>query len=114
MAVLGSHWCEGFSIAAVHTLLIVIASLLAEHRLERTGLVVVANGLCCSVSRRISLDQGSNPCLLHWQADSLPLSHQGSPRMLYLLMDIFYCQYGKCVLYLKSRLKHTCLYYVDI
>ena len=24
-------------------------------------------------------DQGSNPCLLHWQADSLPLSHQGSP-----------------------------------
>ena len=24
------------------------------------------------------LDQGSNPCLLHWQADSLPLSQQGS------------------------------------
>ena len=24
-------------------------------------------------------DQGSNLCLLHWQADSLPLSHQGSP-----------------------------------
>ena len=23
--------------------------------------------------------QGSNPCLLHWQADSLPLSYQGSP-----------------------------------
>ena len=23
--------------------------------------------------------QGSNPSLLHWQADSLPLSHQGSP-----------------------------------
>ena len=22
---------------------------------------------------------GWNPCLLHWQADSLPLSHQGSP-----------------------------------
>ena len=27
----------------------------------------------------IFLTQGSNPCLLHWQADSLPLSHQGSP-----------------------------------
>ena len=27
----------------------------------------------------IFLDQGSNPCILHWQADSLPLSHQGSP-----------------------------------
>ena len=25
------------------------------------------------------LNQGLNPCLLHWQADSLPLSHQGSP-----------------------------------
>ena len=24
-------------------------------------------------------DRGSNPCLLNWQADSLPLSHQGSP-----------------------------------
>ena len=24
-------------------------------------------------------DQGWNLCLLHWQADSLPLSHQGSP-----------------------------------
>ena len=24
-------------------------------------------------------DQGSNPHLLHWQVDSLPLSHQGNP-----------------------------------
>ena len=24
-------------------------------------------------------DQGSNPCPLHWQADSLPLDHQGRP-----------------------------------
>ena len=24
-------------------------------------------------------DQGSNPCFLHWQVDSLPLSHQGNP-----------------------------------
>ena len=24
-------------------------------------------------------DQGSNPCPLHWQADSYPLSHHGSP-----------------------------------
>ena len=23
-------------------------------------------------------DLGLNPCLLHWQADSLPVSHQGS------------------------------------
>ena len=36
-------------------------------------------GLSCSVACGIFLDQGSNPCHLHWQVDSLPLSHQGSP-----------------------------------
>ena len=25
--------------------------------------------------------QGSNLCLLYWQVDSLPLSHQGSPKI---------------------------------
>ena len=25
----------------------------------------------------------SNPCLLHWQEDSLPLSHKGSPKRTY-------------------------------
>ena len=33
--------------------------------------------LCCSSG--IFLDQGSNPCPLHWQADSSPLYHQGCP-----------------------------------
>ena len=32
--------------------------------------VVVAHGLSCSVACGIFLDQGSNPCPLHWQADS--------------------------------------------
>ena len=32
-----------------------------------------------SVARGIFPDQGLNLCLLHWRADSLPLSHQGSP-----------------------------------
>ena len=31
----------------------------------------------------VFLSQGLNLCLLHWQADSLPLSHQGSPLMEY-------------------------------
>ena len=35
--------------------------------------------LSCLVACGIFPDQGSNPCLLHWQADSLPLSRQGSP-----------------------------------
>ena len=50
------------------------------------GSVVVAHGLSCSAACGIFLDQGSNPCLLHWQADSQPLRHQGSPEDL-LLMD---------------------------
>ena len=29
-------------------------------------------------------DQGSNLCLLYWQADSLPLSHQGGPLSIFL------------------------------
>ena len=26
-------------------------------------------------------ERGSNPCLLNWQADSIPLGHQGSPQL---------------------------------
>ena len=44
------------------------------------GLVIVAHGISCSVACGIFPDQGLNPCSLHWQADSLPLSHQGSPQ----------------------------------
>ena len=34
-------------------------------------------------------DQGSNPCLLSWQADSLPLNHQGSPGLVdFPLLDL--------------------------
>ena len=38
----------------------------------------MAHGLSCSAACGIFPDQGSKPCLLHGQADSLPLSHQGS------------------------------------
>ena len=44
-----------------------------------TGSVVVAHGPSCSAACGIFPDQGSNPCPLHWQADSQPLRHQGSP-----------------------------------
>ena len=46
---------------------------------RHTGSVVVAHGPSCSVACGIFPDQGSNPCPLHWQADSQPLHHQGSP-----------------------------------
>ena len=46
---------------------------------RRASSVVVAHGPSCSAACGIPPDQGSNPCPLHWQADSQPLSHQGSP-----------------------------------
>ena len=34
---------------------------------------------CHFLLQGIFLTQGSNPCPLHWQLDSLPLRHRGSP-----------------------------------
>ena len=42
-------------------------------------------GVCCHFPLQvIFLDQRSNQCLLHWQGDSLPLSHQASSLILYI------------------------------
>ena len=41
--------------------------------------VVVVHGLSCPSTRGIFLDQRLNPCVLHWQVDSLPLNHWESP-----------------------------------
>ena len=37
---------------------------------RRAGSVIVAHGPSCSAACGIFPDQGSNPCPLHWQADS--------------------------------------------
>ena len=50
---------------------------------RRTGSAIVAHGPSCSAACGILPDQGSNPCPLHWQADSQPLHHQGSPSYLF-------------------------------
>ena len=47
------------------------------------GSVVVAHGPSRSAACGIFPDQGSNPCPLHWQADSQPLRHQGSPNLIF-------------------------------
>ena len=49
---------------------------------RRAGSAAVAHGPSCSEACGIFPDQGSNPCPLHWQADSQPLHHQGSPLTL--------------------------------
>ena len=45
---------------------------------------VVARSLSHFWACGIISDQRSNPCLLHWQADSLPLSHHGSPYVAFI------------------------------
>ena len=67
-----SSWCAGLSLSQ---------PLLLQSTSSRcAGSAIVAHGLSCSVACGIFPDQGSNPCPLHWQADSQPLRPQGSPR----------------------------------
>ena len=50
-----------------------------DQQLWRPGSIAVVHGVSCSATCGISPDQGWNSCsILHWQVDSLPLSHQGS------------------------------------
>ena len=104
VAVLGPHPCMGFSLVADregYSLLQCMglslqwllwlwstssstrAAVVAVPGLESTASGVVMHGLRCSESCRIFPNQGSNPCLLHWQADSLPLSYLGIPSHYY-------------------------------
>ena len=86
----------GYSLVAVHGLLVSVASLVVcgaqalvveAHGLISCGLRVlehglnscVAHGLSCSSVCGIFPVQGSNLCPLHWQMNSYPRSHQGSP-----------------------------------
>ena len=92
---------RAFSLVVVRGRRIAVASPVAERRLSRvrglqesryvglvtavpglwsTGLVAVVHGRTGSSQTR---DLTPVSCLLHWQADSLPLSHQGSPFAIY-------------------------------
>ena len=55
---------------------------------RRAGSVIVALGPSCSAACGIFPDQGSNPCPLHWQADSQPLRHQGSPILVFIFFIV--------------------------
>ena len=59
---------------------------------RRAGSVVVAHGLSCSAACGIFPNQGSNPCPLHWQVDSQPLRHQGSPVVVLQLHLLSRCR----------------------
>ena len=55
---------------------------------RRAGSATVAHGPSRSAACGILPDQGSNPRSLHWQADSQPPRHQGSPCPLFLIVTI--------------------------
>ena len=83
--------------------------------LYSAGSVVVVHGLSCSAACRIFPDQGSNPCPLHWQADSWPLCHQGSPRytfsiVYYLGVELLCCKIvNECLRVMETaQLFQTC------
>ena len=50
---------------------------------RRAGSAVVAHGPSRSAACGILPDRDTNPCPLHWQADSQPLRHQGSPKIIF-------------------------------
>ena len=64
---------------------------------RRAGSVAVAHGPSCSAACGILPDQGLNPCPLHWQADSQPLRHQGSPGLCFdsSLKTLMYQEIGE-------------------
>ena len=79
MAALGLRCCaRAFSSCGERGLLFTAVSgfslqwllLLQSMGSRHAGSVVVVHGLSCSAACGIFLDQGSNPCPLHWQADS--------------------------------------------
>ena len=70
---------EGHSSSRCVGLWLLRPLLLRSTGSRRAGSVVVAHGPSRSAACGIFPDQDSNPCPLHWQADSQPLRHQGSP-----------------------------------
>ena len=68
-----------------------------EHRFSNCGTRAQLLWAC-----GISSDQGLSPCLLHCQADSLPLTHQGSQTEHFLFYFLTYFE----VLYYFSALLH--------
>ena len=87
----GQQWCAGFSLQWLLLLqsrgsraprlqwLWLPGSRAQVQQLWCMGLVALR------VACGIFLDQGWNPHLLYWQADSLPLSHQGSSIKYFLI-----------------------------
>ena len=72
-----SLWYLGFSLQWL---------LLLDHGLR-------AHRLSCPTACRIFPDQGLNPCPLHWQVDSEPLSYQRRLQLFFLMAEQYSTRY---------------------
>ena len=64
-------------------------SVVVARRLQSTGSVAVAHRVSFSAAYGTLPHQGSNTCLLHWQVDSWPLSHQECSPLPPLILETF-------------------------
>ena len=92
MVALGLCCCAGLSRVSASGLLSCDASLALEPRLQGARASAVAApglgdcGTPASLLPGVRDLPGLSLCVLHWQAGSLLLSHQGSPLMLNLIL----------------------------
>ena len=93
-----SSWCADLSLSR--------PLLLRSTGSRRAGSVVVAHGRSCSAACGIFPDQGSNPRPPHWQADSQPLRHEGSPPDLLCSQGGF--RYGGSWLWIRLLSSRQC------
>ena len=70
---------------------------------RRAGSVIVAHGPSRSAACGIFPDQGPNPCPLHWQADSQPLRHRGSPHIFFFFLIYLFIYLWLCWVFVSVR-----------
>ena len=75
---------------------------------RREGSATVAHGPSRSAACGILPDQGSNPCPLHWQADSQPLRHQGSPSDDFYFAHLSSEHRGSCFSSCPAQTRPSC------
>ena len=75
----------------------------AAPSLWNASSAVALHGFSCSAACGIFPNQGSNPRSLHWQADSYPLDHKGSPAGCYLKGDHMHYHYHFSILLAKGN-----------
>ena len=122
MAVLGLHFCAraflvvasgGHSSSRCAGLSLSRPLLLRSTGSRRAGSVIMAHGPSRSAACGIFPDQGSNLCPLHWQADSQPLCHQGSPICIIFRFQIAVISFSICCP-LTCFTKHNILFNITL